>query len=29
MELTKYFVEEIPRREFLERGLMGGVAVAA
>jgi TldD protein len=29
MKLTKYFVEEIPRREFLERGLKGGVAVAA
>ena len=29
MKRTKYFVEEIPRREFLERGLLGGVAVAA
>ncbi len=29
MSIKKYFVEDIPRRKFLELGLKGGVAVAA
>ena len=29
MSVKKYFVEDIPRRKFLEMGLKGGVAVAA
>jgi TldD protein len=29
MKLKKYFVEEIPRRKFLETSLKGGIAIAA
>lgn len=29
MKLKKFFVEEIPRRKFLETGLKGGIALAA
>ncbi len=29
MKLKKFFVEEIPRRKFLETGLKGGLAIAA
>jgi TldD protein len=29
MKLKKFFIEEIPRRKFLETGLKGGIALAA
>ena len=29
MSLNRYFVEDIPRRAFLQRGLRGGIALAA
>jgi len=29
MKLKKFFVDEIPRRKFLETGIKGGIALAA